>query len=163
MEVPRESNERGRTATEEEGRSQWSWHGYYHDRPCCPGNLDPTCFSFEITFTPKLPELCYKGKILICKSTQKVEARDCGEIKMISDCNFFLLLKEVPTPNFMTNSVSTTLSSLLGRYLMASWRARVNHCANTQWESLNYFYQAGKIHMWRCNPRHLNRIFFLKP
>lgn len=156
MEVPRESNERGRTATEEEGRSQWSWHGYYHDRPCCPGNLDPACFSIEMTFIPNSLSCVIKGKFLICKSTQKVEVGDCGEIKMISDCNFFPLSKEVP----MTNSVSTTLSSLLGMYLLASWRARVNHCANTQWKSLKYFKQVGiqdKIHTSEQN------FFFLKP
>lgn len=148
MEVPRESNERGRTATEEEGRSQWSWHGYYHDRPCCPGNLDPACFSIEMTFTPNSLSCVIKGKFLICKSTQKVEVRDCGEIKMISDCNFFPTVKGSPHDKFCIHHSKLSSRHVFTGFLesksepLCQYSMKVIEILQTSWHSRQNTYVA---------------------
>lgn len=136
MEVPRESNERGRTATEEEGRSQWSWNGYYHDRPCCLSNLDPSFSSFDTTFTPN--SLGWDSKI--CKATQmfkqkivtkKRERFSRSHFSHCQCCHTSVPLRAMMYSKFHNKFLDlayTSTSSLLGKFLMFVGSERVNKC-----------------------------------
>lgn len=144
MEVPRESNERGRTATEEEGRSQWNWNGYYHDRPCCPSSLDPSLLPSEITFTPNSLSWEIKGNIYLevnSKGKPEIVGRD---IKKKSVNGIFFTVKGCPHSKFQNKFC-------IHQYKLPSQPA-LNGFPEGKRVQMYQAWTQDKIHTWWCNP-----------